>query len=201
MESDHSANITEDLFTSSEDLENMLPGETSYELIGVITKIENPFRRRSGFVSENAPMRCIFSNLQKNIRTLFWAPKRDEFKGRLLDKILRITRPQIVKSNPQFFKAEENVMEIEISIQKYTEVEILGPWATNQYLNIEIENVLNYVERCVCIHGFLKVTFQSIVNGNSSFGSGSNRFEVLPACSHHIIRWNVISSYRNSSKN
>ncbi|XP_051155222.1 uncharacterized protein LOC127277869 [Leptopilina boulardi] len=174
MESNNISAITKDCFSTTEELENLQPGDTSYELTGVIIKIETPLRRKSGLQvsSENAPMRCIFSNLERKIRVLFWPPKRDEFKERLLNKIMK---PQIIESNPQYFKTEEGLLLVEISIQKFTEVEILNPWIPEEdsCSPVELKNCAEFIGRRISVVGYLKTPFQSIVQGNSSYGSGA----------------------------
>lgn len=84
--------------TSNEELDSILPGDSSVEVTGVITLLDPPnYKRRSSNYSnpnisrkfddeedkkkDNTPFRCIFSNLLgRQIRVLFWQPKKKNMK-------------------------------------------------------------------------------------------------------------------------
>lgn len=178
------------MFTCNEEIENFQIGDNTIEIIGVVIKVVPPFKQRSDSAPDNTPLGVIVSNCNgKKIRVLFWSPKKQEFDGRLLNQAIKITRAQVVEANSHFFRNNEEVInKIELSIQRQTSVEILGPWLVADthdetfYRDIAIENVPNYIGQFIKITGFLKAAFGNVVNGNSSFGSGA-----LTDLSHRLL--------------
>lgn len=61
-------------------------------------------------------------------------------------------KPQIIENNPQYFKAEEGLLPVEISIQKFTEVEILNPWIPEEdsCSPVELKNCAEFIGRRIC---------------------------------------------------
>lgn len=52
----------------------------------------------------------------------------------------------------------EDTMSIEVSIQKYTDVEILVPWASEEeesFLCIELDKAANFIGKLVCKYIFI----------------------------------------------
>ncbi|XP_043469268.1 uncharacterized protein LOC122502968 [Leptopilina heterotoma] len=80
---------------------------------------------------------------------------------------------------PQYFIASEKLMDIEISVQKYTTVDILGPFSLpddsreSEYPSIELKNAGNFIGEFVVISGFIKTPFENIIQGNISHGAGA----------------------------
>lgn len=127
---------------------------------------------------DNSPLRIILGNLSgRQLRVLFWQGKKDEFEGKLFNQVLKISRCQVVKANPRFLKPSENLMPIELSVQQYTKVEMLGPWYED--VEVELKVIKNLSEastligETINIQCFVKTPFELILKGTSSYGSGA----------------------------
>lgn len=189
--------------TSNEELDCLQLGDSSSEVIGVITQLDPPLlKRRSNFNSnrssmgadnnsntnnskkqqsekaDNTPFRCILSNLTgRQIRLLFWMPKKKEFEGCILKQIVKISRPQIILANPAFNVGRDDLMKIELSINSTATVELLGPMPkedeVEMFKTIDFANVPLHVGEMVCVQGFIRTSIIVLTTGNSSYGNGS----------------------------
>lgn len=67
--------------------------------------------------------------------------------------MVRISRGQVVLANPQYFKPSDDVISKEISIQKYTNIEILGSWIQEEekeiFTPINLCDAGNYVGKSI----------------------------------------------------
>lgn len=185
------------LLTTDEEMDSILPGDSSVEVTGVITQLDPPTytRRRSSNNSyttktnkrktdeedhknDNQPFRCIFSNMSgRQLRILFWQEKKKEYEGSILKQVVRISRPQVVIANPAFNFGREDLMKIEFSIQRTTTVHLLGAMPKEheeiEFKRIEFKNVPFCIGKQISIEGYVRSAIIVQSSGNSSYGNGS----------------------------
>lgn len=167
--------------TFDAEIDSFQPGDNTISLTGVIIRLDPPLRRRSRYETENdnTPFRCIFSNLSgRLIRILFWAPRKQEYEGAVLKQIVRISRPQVLLSNPQYVsRNNNNLMNIEISVQKHTTIELLGSVVIEDeelvYDGITFVDIPNSLGKLVAIEGYVRTPIEKIVSNNSTYGNGA----------------------------
>lgn len=74
-------------------------------------------------------------------------------------------------------KPIEDLMSIELSIQQYTKVELLGPWFEEIVMDLKVINDLSktssLIGEIIKIQCFVKTPFEIILKGTSSYGSGA----------------------------
>ncbi|XP_051154927.1 uncharacterized protein LOC127277671 [Leptopilina boulardi] len=173
--------------TSNDEMDSFLPGDNSILVTGVIVRLDPPYKRRSlKFDSsttktdknDKTPFRCILSNMSgRFIRILFWSPRKQEFEGSVLKQIIRISRTHVLLANAMYNKGREDLMEIELSVQKHTVVELLGPMPTEEeeimYEETEFKNIGSSVGKLISIEGYVRTPIEQIISNNATYGSGA----------------------------
>ncbi|XP_015121543.1 uncharacterized protein LOC107044252 [Diachasma alloeum] len=116
------------VLSTNEEMDNLQPGDNTADITGVVIRLDPP-RRRANAAPPKMPLtRAILHNRDENggcsVRLLGWRQWASRLETQI-GKVVRITRDRVTPSNPMFRVAEENLMDVEISMSDNTNVEIL----------------------------------------------------------------------------
>lgn len=151
------------------------------EVTGVIIRIEPIRRSRTNAGGQPFRLlRTVMSNMEgRQWRLLLWGDEADRYEGQIYRQSIRITRPRITHANPQYTNPADNLMPIEMSVQRHSTVEILGPYeipaAVNdrpEYRLIPLENA-GRVTGLVRIEAFIRMRIEQQYLNNAGIGSGA----------------------------
>lgn len=149
------------------------------ELTGVVIRLDPVRRSRANAPPRVKLFRCILSNLQgRLIRLLFWEERANEYESRVYRRYIRICRARIVLANAAYADPTEDLMPIEVSIQRNSTVTILGCYEDTPaiqrvvYQEVALQDV-GRVEGAVRLTVYMRVAIEEQRYGNASYGSGA----------------------------
>ncbi|KAF7996076.1 hypothetical protein HCN44_009912 [Aphidius gifuensis] len=172
-------------YTSNEEFDSFQVGDNSVVVTGAIISTE-PVRNRTN-PGKQPVLRCVLSNMEgRQLRVLIWNSRIPEFEGRISHQMVRLTRPRVMRANPQFFDASLNLMEIELFVQDNTRVDLLGtipaaPVAERPLPLYELRDIGN-ITGPVRLTAFIRYPIERQVVGNYSYGSGAITDGVYHSC-------------------
>ncbi|XP_043474283.1 uncharacterized protein LOC122506256 [Leptopilina heterotoma] len=160
------------VYCSDEQLDAFSLGDNTIKV--TLAVLERTINRRE---TPNSPVRYILSNLQnRKLRLVVWKDLHKQYEGKLLHKTIKISRGKIIPASASFYRKEEGLMPIEISIQDYTKVEVLGDLQIEDspvYAPMEMKDVGSGIGKRVNINAYIKMKIEPVVFNNSSYGCGS----------------------------
>ncbi|XP_043463094.1 uncharacterized protein LOC122501549 [Leptopilina heterotoma] len=188
--------------TCNEEIDSFTNGDTTIILTGLIVMKEEPKPRqntggtmsnrsgndrsgndRSGndqnnsSTSRNRPDKYILDNLSgRRRRILIWPKRIQEFDGKLVNHIVRITRGKVMGVNMQYYFEKDDLGPVEISIVDNSVVEILEHIPPSEnitvFKEIALKDAGKYVGENVSITAFLKLKVENVILNNYSYGCG-----------------------------
>lgn len=114
----------------------------------------------------------------RQIRLLFWGDQAEALESQIYRQVVHILRPRVTLSNPQYINPAEDLMNIELSVQRHTTVNIRGPYDEQvqvvrpNHQTVALRDV-GRAEGLVRVEGFIRMRIEQQFVNNAGIGSGA----------------------------
>ncbi|XP_043286866.1 uncharacterized protein [Venturia canescens] len=167
---------TTEEFTSNEEMDEFIAGDETIYFTGYIDSIEGS--KLVGKGVKKVLYKFVVNNGKgRKMRVLMWEEVTKKYEASLRCRdIIRIWNGKALAVNPNFANASDDVIAVELSVQRSTRVDIMGQFKTEEqqcYTRVLLRNSTADSNQLIVVEGFIKVPFFTSTTGNSIYGMGA----------------------------